>query len=131
MTEDTAETLTGQEVAAPTGWGWSTEACEAFAAAAVQDGGRIAIRKGLEAALTVDAGALFRRQLDGLVDLLSTHPVLGSRAVLLHPDPDGTVRLRIDRDLLRFVLMNELPLTMDPVVAAEEHLDPGEKGDLS
>ena len=74
------------------------------------------LNKALNAALAVDAPRLFEQWAEGMIATITTHPVLGGRTLRLKPDERGEVTLRLDADLLRYILFNELPegLTHEP-----------------
>lgn len=67
------------------------------------------LNKGLNAAFMVEAPVLFQRQVEGMIETITSHPVLGGRMLVLNADPDGKVRLTIDADLIRYILFDELP----------------------
>jgi hypothetical protein len=92
-------------------WDWTPDALEAFLKDSGWAGGklRLKVKQGLNAALAVDAPAIFQQQLDGLVEMLTTHPVLGDRVIVLDAQANGKAYLKVDADLIRYILTDELP----------------------
>lgn len=106
---------------APAAFDWSDEARQAFCRAS----GLLRVpflTRALNAALAADAPRLFEQWAEGMIATITTHPVLGGRVIRLTPDADGAVTLRLDADLLRFILFNELPegLHLTDVADGEE-----------
>ena len=90
-------------------WEWSAAARAAFFAAASGGQGRMRVSEGLNAALDVDGPMILASALDRLVVNMANHPTLGQRVLQLKAQPDGTLALPIDEDLIRLVLFNTLP----------------------
>lgn len=89
---------------------WSPESISAFLeASAPGPDGRFKVQAGLNAAMTVEATTLFEEQVEGMLTVLTDHPILGQRVLQLQPGADGKCYLKIDRDLLELVLFDRLP----------------------
>lgn len=88
---------------------WSAEARNAFLGAAAKGNGRFNIGAGLDAALRHDGPALAATILERMIPHLAA---LG-RELILKPGPDGVVRLKVDEDLIRFVIQNHVPPEAD------------------
>ena len=89
-------------------WDWSPQARAAFLdAAGIQ---RVPhLTRALNAALEQDIPAIFRAQVEGMIQTLVRHPVLGDRVLKLRANEDGLVHLRVDEALIRFILFDEVP----------------------
>lgn len=91
-------------------WEWTPEAQRAFLEGAnAPPFVRLNVRRGLNAALEQDIGAIFNAQIAGMVDTLVNHPVLGKRELVLRGGVDGVVKLKIDADLIHYILFDKLP----------------------
>lgn len=88
---------------------WSKEAREAFLRVAAAGNGRFNVSAGLDAALRHDGPALAATILEKMIPHLAA---LG-RELILKPGPDGVVRLKVDEDLIRFVIQNAVPAEAD------------------
>ena len=94
---------------------WSKEARDAFLAAAAKGNGRFNVGAGLDAALRFDGPALAATILERMIPHLAS---LG-RELILKPGPDGVVRLKVDEDLIRFVIQNYVPDDVDARILDE------------
>lgn len=105
-------------------WQWSPDAIEAFMATAFAEGRKaMRVGEGLNAAMGIDGPAIFHRQIDVLITTLGTDPVLSGRVLKLRPNADdGLCYLKVDMDLVRFVLLNSLDPAIDARIL-EEGLD--------
>lgn len=89
-------------------WDWSPEAMAAF----TRETGLLKIPRlsaGLSAALEVEAPRIFEAQVEGMIHAITAHPVLGGRILRLKAGPDGLCHLKLDADLLHFILFDEMP----------------------
>lgn len=102
-------------------WQWSPDAIEAFMATAFAEGRKaMRVGEGLNAAMGVDGPAIFHRQIDVLITTLGTDPVLSGRVLKLRPNADdGLCYLKVDMDLVRFVILNSLDPAIDARILAE------------
>lgn len=97
-------------------WEWSEAAQKAFLEGAnAPPFVRLNVRRGLNAALACDIEAIFSAQVAGMVETLVSHPILRERVLVLKADEDGKTRLKIDKDLIYYILFDKLPdgLTYD------------------
>lgn len=112
-------------------WAWSPEACAAFVRAAttrkasiIPSSGekaktRLNVRAGLRAAMEADIERIFGTVLTHAVDRLANHPLTRDRVLVLNAAPDGKAYLKVDRDLVMFVLFNIVPGAVDERHRAE------------
>ena len=105
-------------------WHWSPEAIEAFMGTAFKEGRKtLRIGDGLSAAMGVDGTPIFHAQVEQLITVLGTDPVLSARVLKLYPNAeDGLCYLKVDMDLVRFVILNHLDPAIDERIL-EEGLD--------
>lgn len=100
-------------------WDWSREALGAFVRVAQLP--RIKrLGTALSAALEVEAPLLFKAQLDGMVTVLTTHPILGKRVLKLKNADGAEINLTIDRELIEYILYDTLPAVKEDNNAEEE-----------
>ena len=88
---------------------WSKEARDAFLSAAAKGNGRFNIGAGLDAALRLDGPMLAATILERMIPHLASL----NRTLVLKPGPDGQVVLKVDEDLIRFVVQNHVPAEAD------------------
>jgi hypothetical protein len=99
---------------------WSKEAREAFLSAAAKGNGRFNVAAGLDAALRLDGPVLAATILEKMIPHLASL----NRTLVLKPGADGTVVLKVDEDLIRFVIQNHVPAEADARIleTAEQEL---------
>lgn len=102
---------------------WSKEAREAFMRTAASGNGRFNVAAGLDAALRLDGPVLAATILEKMIP----HLAALNRTLVLKPGADGTVVLKVDEDLIRFVIQNHVPAEADARIleTAEQELTRG------
>jgi hypothetical protein len=123
--------VTDEELGTSPEWAWSPAACAAFVQAAtarkasiIPSSGekakaRFNIRAGLRAAMETDIERIFGTVLVHVVERLTTHPFTRDRVLVIKAQPDGKAYLKVDRDLIQFILFNTVPEAVDERFRAE------------